>query len=201
MKGINLFFTLSSLLFLCACAKQKPGEFVNKVNDKTSSFHSVRVFEDRGLELSMVFKPAEYNALMQINSEKNYKKEFQDALAEQEQSLRFDFRITGLQDGYDVIKDTLPPDLYLERIEYLSGAMTRAFSLVMDGDTLAPNFFHFERTYNMIPYNNFLLGFDIPRQKVEGPLQLIYHDALFGVGIVAFEFDQHTVKSPYPIDL
>lgn len=184
-----------------SCNELKPEEFIKQVNDEAGAFNSKHSFESKNLLLNTVFKPAEFNALMDLDGDTDYRNRFRQITEEQEASLRFDFRISCLDPSYDIIKDTLPPDLYIERIEYLTSAMKDDISLVMGTDTLMPNFFHFERTYNIMPYNNFLLGFDLPRDEVRDDIKILYDDKLFGVGRVEFEFDKNTINQKYPIDL
>ncbi|TNE81423.1 MAG: hypothetical protein EP332_04695 [Bacteroidetes bacterium] len=200
MKYLDSSILLLGLV-LMGCGKIKPQDFVNQVNDPKGNFCSLHEFENQNIMLSTVFKPAEFNALMGLESEQDYEDQFKLALNEQESSLRFDFRIACLDPSYDIIKDTLPPDLYIERIEYLTAKMAGDFSLVMGKDTIVPNFFHYERTYNMTPFNNFLLGFDLPRSKVHDNIRILYDDKLFGLGRIEFDFDKNTINQKYPIDL
>lgn len=201
MRIQHYCFIVFAAIVVISCNQMKPQELVSMVNGAKEPLTLTKKYLDKGLQLSTVFKPAEYSALMQLSGDSDYDKEYSIALKEQEGSLRFDFRIQALDDGYDILKDTLPPELYLERIEYLTGAFSREFSLVVNGDTISPSLFHFERTFNMIPYNNFLLGFDLNREDVNSDVVLIYSGDLFQVGVQEFKFTESVISQKYSIDL
>lgn len=199
LRIFPLLFIL--ILMSIGCNRMKPDEFIRQVNEDNGPFNSVKEFQANNLKLSCLYRPAEFNALMELNPASDFDNQFELAMEEQEGSLRFDFRISCLDPSYDIIKDTLPADLYLERIEYLTGEMASDFSLVLGSDTLAPTFFHYERTYNMTPFNNFLLGFELPREQVQKDIQILYDDKLFGIGRVQFDYKINTINQKYPIDL
>jgi hypothetical protein len=191
---------VAAMLFMAGC-KEDPSLFVSRVNDPKGDYFSVRDYEEQGIRLEVVYKPGEYNALMQASGDDFSKERYAEALEGERASLRFDFRISALEAGYDILKDTLLPADYTRRIEYLTGALGEDIYLKTGSDSLDCSFFHFERTYNAIPYNNFLLGFELRREDVKEDIEIVYQDRLFGLGRVVFKFPKNLINQKHSIQL
>lgn len=79
---------------------------------------------------------------------------------------------------------------YTKALEYMSFQIQNDFKVVTSkNDTIPCIGAHYERNYNVAPYNKILLYFtDInPNEK----LQLLYNDRLFGNGLLKFSFKEN----------
>lgn len=73
---------------------------------------------------------------------------------------------------------------YSQLVEYLAFHIEHDLKLI-DGDTeLECSMFHFERTYGLRPYVNFMLAFPRQPQSSYSTKTLVYDDKIFNTGIV-----------------
>lgn len=128
------------------------------------------------------------------------------ALLEQETDARkdlqyFNFRI-ALADGSSsgsLLKHNLhDPAEFEQRVAYFSSAMQNDLSLVCGKDTLPCLLFHFERIYDVAPYTNFLLGFQLGTEERQD-LQFIYDDKILGTDPVLLVVKADALRNIPPI--
>lgn len=194
------FFLIFVLVVLFVACGQRPEEIVQMVNKKDSAYKRSKSIAQIDIQFDCKYKPAEYNALMEFTSADINRRELDNLIKENRQTLRFDFQISSLS-GIDRIKDTLAPDDYLKRIEYLSAQMQEVFRLIHDGDSLSPVFYHFERTYNVTQFNTFLLAFDLPIEEMKTDVSLVFQDPLFASGQHVFLFDKSIINKKIRVKL
>lgn len=194
------FFLIFILVILFGACGQRPEEIVQMVNKKDTAYKISKSITQKDIQFDCKYKPSEYNALMEFSSEDINRKELQSLITENRKTLRFDFQISSLS-GIDRIKDTLAPDDYLRRIEYLSAQMQEAFRLIHAGDSLFPIFYHFERTYNVTQFNTFLLAFELPIEEVKTDVSLVFQDPLFASGQHVFLFDKSIINKKIRVKL
>ncbi|HKC68830.1 MAG TPA: hypothetical protein VKG26_11415 [Bacteroidia bacterium] len=77
-------------------------------------------------------------------------------------------------------------ETYDERVSYFSFEMQKDLQLVDGEDTLPCRMFHFERTFNVEPFGNFLIAFENPNKEKPKEKRFIYEDRNFGTGKVQF---------------
>ncbi len=188
-------------LLLWSCQRYEPQQFIREVDASHSPFKVSKEFPEKNLRLELVFKPAEYHALMEAAGNDHAAEVYEKVLPEHEQSLQFDFRISALNYDTDILKDTLDPRTYQDRITYFTTQAGQDFTFLINGDSVLTELFHFERTYNVIPYNNFLLGIGTGRAELRTDLILVYHDRQFGLGPVEFVVPKSLIKKTYSITL
>ena len=87
-----------------------------------------------------------------------------------------------------------------EKLDYFAFNMQNDLSLVAGKDTLACVLHHFERTYNIAPYCDFLIAFELPvknNSQVEDKI-FIFEDKLFKLGTIKLKIkkeDLHKVPT------
>ena len=111
------------------------------------------------------------------------------ALVEEEEDPFQYFVLTMSEEqGADLLKsNALNGSSYQERLRYYSFEMDKDIKLIDGKDTLACKLYHFERTYDIAPYQKMVLAFD----KGEDPAAdktFILHDQLNGSGFVKIKF-------------
>lgn len=203
MKNLyNLILACLVLLCLISCRKTyQAGAYVKAVEQKDNGLRQEMVIEEKGIRFETQFRPPLYSALKEMGTENFDDEELQKLKKDYEQTIWFEFKIAAKDNDYDVLKGSLTPSEYTERLKYLSGAAKQDFSLRLnEGDTLPCAFYHFERTYNMTPYNTLLLGFDRALADKSGlalkkDIELIYNDKLFEAGRISFSIDHSQIKN------
>lgn len=81
---------------------------------------------------------------------------------------------------------------YTDRIDYLSYGFEENVILVRNNfqDTLFPALFHFERTYGIVPYIDFVFSFKKDTACKDQRMQLVINDNVFGKGIFSYDFNR-----------
>jgi hypothetical protein len=67
-------------------------------------------------------------------------------------------------------------------IKYFSNDMRNDIALIVSNDTLNCTLFHFERTYGVVPYLSFQLGFAYSKSWKNKPHHLVFKDTYFENG-------------------
>jgi hypothetical protein len=107
----------------------------------------------------------------------------------------FDFKMTLENYEGEFLKHKLnSPAQYDSRVKYLAFGIEKDISLVEGGDTIPCTICHFERAYDVAPEATLLLGF-VSKKKYLKKKEFIFHDKLFGKGIVKFTFTKDEMKS------
>lgn len=101
----------------------------------------------------------------------------------------FDLRIRVEDFNQEFMKyDLSDAGQYKDRVNYCAFNMQNDLKLVEGKDTLRCVLFHFERTFNTVPYGHFLLAFEKGSIKTNTIKTLIFRDGLFNNGILKFSF-------------
>lgn len=160
-------------------------EYLEWVRDPENGLY--REEEIDGLTFSVFYKPLDYVILQElassgvaIDSFASYKKQYEGL-------QYFTLTIKSSQDA-DLLKHAITSERnYYQRIDYCSFRMQNDLQLVQGSDTLACKLFHYERTYQVAPYTNFILAFEdnsTPNTSLVHDKTLVFHDQAFGRGIV-----------------
>lgn len=105
------------------------------------------------------------------------------ATIKKEKLHRFQLRLKT--EGMDDIFDAFAQEEYAAKVTHASFAMRNDFSLIEGSDTIAPVFFHSERSFGISPYTVFLIHFEAGENPTD-ELILVYEDKLFNNGRVIF---------------
>ena len=75
---------------------------------------------------------------------------------------------------------------YQDKVNYFAFDFQRDIRLVVDGDSIYPTHFHFERTYDIKPYVSFDIAFK--KQDLEKERTIYINGTRLGVGPLKFKF-------------
>ena len=84
---------------------------------------------------------------------------------------------------------------YQERINYMAFEMERDLYLICGSDTLRPQLYHYERTFNLSRELRCMMSFDRPATLAE-KATLVLDDQLMGVGPVHFPIALSSLEQP-----
>ena len=180
---------LGIFLFRLGCGSPdlEPIDYVHWVEDEENGLKVSKVIDD--FKFTLQYKPLEYLVAKQEKTHELETKVLNTELKKVEGMQYYTFSI-GSADGQSVLLKTgLDSEVeYYERINYFSFEMQRDLFLVQDNDTLPCKLFHFERTYNLMPMNNIVLGFELTEEEQSGNTYsnktLIYNDRMLDMGTV-----------------
>jgi hypothetical protein len=154
------------------------------------------------------YEPLEYVALRNLKAEKVTKSLLE---SEKKQISGFQYYTLTIETdkGTDILKyGTNSPYDLSQRIDYYSFRMQNDLKLVEDKDTLPCIMFHFERTYGIAPYSNFVLAFELSASEkacldrgikyVYKDKQFIFNDQILKKGIVKLKL-KHADLDQLPI--
>lgn len=101
----------------------------------------------------------------------------------------------GVADGTRNIVDYGISDMegMQERLEYLSFGMQNDIRMTVGTDTLPCVLYHFERSYDLTPHRNFVLGFE--DRNLEGDRIIIWDSPEFGTGPVRIAFGAEDIRA------
>jgi hypothetical protein len=184
-KMKKLFYVYIILLALVSCSKRdlSPLQYVKWVENESNGLKLKKGIGDH--EFSIQYKPLEYIALMEKKDERISENEVSKRTNELKGMEYYTFRISSTKNK-EILTDNIGSENeYYERLQYCMSPMQDDINLVKGTDTIPCALFHFERTYGMTHYCNFVLGFptDNEKDKTEDR-KFIYNDRLFGNGPV-----------------
>ena len=138
---------------------------------------------------SAKYKPVDYiiaNEIKENVISKTVYKKMQEELSGMQY---FDLRIEIEKMNGELLKYGLSTEAeYEERVNYLAFTIKDDIKLIDGSDTLNCVLHHFERVYDIVPYATILLGFKNYGNDLMHEKTLMYHDKLFGKGIIKFTF-------------
>lgn len=144
------------------------------------------------------YKPTEYVTLQMLQDEKFDSLTFKKESENNSDMLYFTLRIGSIEGNDSPISSNMQESgEFFKRVEYLSFEIQKDFKLVEGRDTLSCLLNHFERTYELTPYNTFVLAFANPVEGgvPEKDLKFIYNDNVFGSGTVNFIIKSETINN------
>lgn len=154
--------------------------------------HLTKVVIDGGVKYTVTYCPKDYMIA----------KEFKGTVSDEVYSRRindlegfeyFKLRISREDNKGEVLLYGLGSQTeYNNRVDYLSYGFEENLILVKNNnkDTLLPALFHFERTYGVVNYLDFLISFREDTAYANDKIQFVIDDVVFGNGIIAYDFNR-----------
>ena len=89
---------------------------------------------------------------------------------------------------------------YLDRLQYLDGDARYDFLFKQGSDTILPVLYHYERTYDLVPFDCINISFPYTVNK-DAEFQLEYHDNMFSFGIIKWPVTSKELRKINSIEL
>ncbi len=135
------------------------------------------------------FLPAESMAYTELKTSQYDLETFQKTSESYKSMSYFNFRLQLNNGNGELLKYKVnSPAHYEERIKYVSFYMEKDLYLVQGNDTVYPGIYHFERTYEVVPFITVMLAFDNTKFDKEKEFTIVYNDKLFEKGLVKFTY-------------
>ncbi len=176
------------MFFFSSCAKKtaSPQEYISWVEDEDNGLSVGKSFDD--ISYTVLYKPVSYVVAKEfINGgikQEGIAKRIKDLGDMQYVTLR----IKSLKANELMRAGIKDESEYYQRLEYFMSDIQNDIYLIEDQDTLPCILNHFERTYGIAPYNNFVLGFGKTMHKNADKI-FVFEDKLFGTGKVMLRIE------------
>jgi len=181
---LTLILLLIPLFYGCHQRKLGGNEFIKYIENEKHGLNKIKQIED--LLFQMQYCPTEYMLLKEYKTDILSDQVVKERLKNNENMLFYKLRISA-KGSNDVINYKLTQgEDYYARIQYLSYGFEENIALVNDQDTIFPALFHFERTYGVVPYIDFMMAFESPLKSKA--VQVLLDDKVFNTGILKFTY-------------
>lgn len=197
IRNIIIVTSFLIVMFSCSNHELKPVSYVLWVEDQKNGLYVEKEIGE--LVFSVQYKPIDYIILQQsqkpIIDSNDYNKIKQDI----EGLLYFNFSISNTDNSKSPLYYKInSKEEFQYRLSYFSFEISNDIHLVYNNDTFPCALHHFERTYDLIPEVNIVLGFEKPENFIENEidqdLQFVYSDKIFGVGKTQLIIDKKHIK-------
>lgn len=159
---------------------ESPRALVAYVNATENGYMREKQIDN--IRFSALYKPLDY--IVACENMKDH-----PAAVQVEDLQYFDFRIAVQDFNMEFLKyDLASPQQYYQRVDYCAFKMQSDLKLVDGKDTLPCLLFNFERAYDVVPFGHFQAAFAASHSDLLSSKTLIYHDRLFGKGLVKLTF-------------
>ena len=187
MKIIVNIVILLSVLVLASCKKNSlnSSEYISFVEDESNNLLKKKAIE--GLHFQMQYCPAEYLLLNEQKTTPVSGQMVDQKKRDNINMLFFKLRINSEGNGDVLNYNIQSQDDYYARTQYLSYGFEEDIALVNGADTLFPAVFHFERTYGVAPFADFMIAFDT-ELKAQQDFQILIDDKVFNTGLLKFTY-------------
>jgi hypothetical protein len=190
---LYLFFGFSLLLYSCNKNELSGNDYIKHIDNESNNLKQTKSIED--LTYQLQYLPTEYLLLNEYKTFDLSEKLVNAKLKENDSLMYFKLRILGKNEIGEVLNyKTESSSDYYSRIEFLSYGFEENIILISGVDTLIPAIYHFERTYGVVPYLDFLFAFGTGKRKHK-ELSVVIDDKIFRNGLIKFNYSENTLNS------
>ena len=195
MKQLIFSYCLFLITLLASCSKSEldGDEFIKYVENESNNLKTTKEIGDLSFQLQ--YCPTEYLLLKEYKTDRLPNGMVEQRKKENDSLQMFKLRIKT-QKGDDILNYGIGSmEDYHARMEYLSYGFEENIALVTGTDTIFPAIFHFERTYGVAPFADFMMAFNTNIKHHEN-FQIIIDDNVFNTGLLKFSYNniQNTPK-------
>lgn len=174
----------------------QPYEYIKWVENTDNGLRSEKIIKDYYFRLQ--YKPADYIVLRELGVEKSYKANlFNQRKAELDSFYYFNLDISSADKSQSILSNQLNNnEEYYARLNYFTTFAQQDIKLISNDDTIACALYHFERTYDLSPFNTIVLGFKQPKESnfLKYDLQILFDDQILSIGQINFLIDRKKLK-------
>lgn len=194
LGGIAIF---SLLLLWALIPAEKPVDFLDRIDNSEGTYVQSKEFGE--LKLNMKYKSPAYQATAQlVRSKAKQTNNYDDLIAEYSKSANYSLRLENKEGGALVKGLANSSNGYQELIHYLSFGIQDDLFLCTASDTLKCAFVHFERNYDLAPFTNIEMGFNInhlqPALLDQKEWSVLFNADRFGLGPLFFHYETTEVN-------
>lgn len=191
----NKYWLLFWLIGLFACQSDiAPGELKTYiVNPENGLIKKKNIGK---VAIAVQYQPIDFLLAKEFNGNHFSKEEYKKRQKELDGAQYYHLKIGIQEQGKNIINHNLQDANQLqERLYYLSYKMDDDIQLIDGRDTLRPMLFHFERSYDLAPYNSFVLAFDQRQQQKNTDKTFILDIPFLGTGPIKLLFSGNSINN------
>ncbi len=144
------------------------------------------------MQYKVMFLPPESMAYTELKAEEYNLEIFRKVSDSYKDMSYFNFRIQLSDGNGELLKYNLQSAMqYEERIKYVSFNMDKDLYIIQDNAIIYPGLYHFERTFEVVPYLTVMMAFDNKKFDKKREFTLVYNDRLFEKGMIKFNYQNN----------
>lgn len=186
------FFTILG----CKEKTLQPAEYIRWVENVENGLRTEKVIN--GYYFRLQYKPDNYIVLRELGVENSYNTSlFNRRKAELDSFYYFNLDISSADKSKSILSNQLNNnEEYYSRLNYFTSFAQQDIKLISNKDTISCALYHFERTYDLSPFNTIVIGFKQPKNKefLKKDLQILFDDKVLSVGPINFLLDRKKLK-------
>lgn len=189
----RLFVILILFSFLVSCKKATLShvDYINWVENEDNGLNVGKEFKD--INYQILYKPVSYIVAKELVNGGIKNNEVATRIKELGDMQYATLRIKVANSNEVMGANIKSQNEYYERLEYFMNNIQNDLVLIEDKDTLPCLLAHFERSYGLSPYNNFVLAFGKSINKKADKL-IVFDDNIFGTGRVILKIENKDIE-------
>jgi hypothetical protein len=203
------YLIIGSLVIVAACSfgflfiNHTPEDILDKseylkwIENEDNGFKNV--ITEGPLVYEVTYCPIDYMIAREFRTPQINRKQFLKRSEELRGLNYFKLRMKRKNSNNEILAYNLSggQQEYYKRVDYLSYGLEEDIFLLQNdfSDTLKPALFHFERTYGVAPYIDFLVAFKADSSNKYEHKVFVLDDKVFGSGVMRFDFNTNTIKN------
>lgn len=181
-----------ALVFAFGCSKQSSlskEAYVSFVNSEESGL--IKSKEIGEFTFEAFYRPYDYIAIQELKKATLSSEEVASKKKELAGLHYLNLKIEGAP-GLGLLETDATSDQdYNLRLYYYTSEAQLDMQLIQDQDTMPCVLYHFERNYQLAPYNNIVLGFEPTNQEINytKDIEFVYNDRVLNTGPIRMVFN------------
>jgi hypothetical protein len=191
---LSRFSWIIVVLFFVACGKKSlsPKYYVDWVENENNGLSLSKEFND--VDFQILYKPINYIVAKEYLNGNLKKENISKRLLELGNMQYFTLRIKSKSSNELLNANISNENEYYQRLEYFMGPMQDDIKLIENNDTIPCAIHHFERSYGLAPYNNFVIAFASSKIN-NSDKYFVFEDKILGTGTVTFKIKQQDINN------
>jgi hypothetical protein len=185
MNRISFFLWLTAAAVLvsgCSANKLTPGEYVRWVENQENKLIAKTVKD--GIEYKLQFKPVSYVALLEQRANAIDQAQLKKDIGDFSELQYYTLYISSGDHKADVLAvNATKNEDYFQRLGYFVTEMQNDITLKQGKEKLPCVLYHYERDYNLTPYQKFLIAFRANDHSNEADRTLVLNDRVFNKSV------------------
>jgi hypothetical protein len=178
-----------------SCGKEhlNPQQYASWVTNEKHGLVIKKVMN--GIEYKVQLKPLDFVALLEEGSNAIDRKKFEQDKKDMEGFEYFTFYISTSDHKKDVLSAySNDQNDYFSRLNYFANMMQDDIYL-QNGDEKVPcAMFHYERDYNLTPFQKFSIAFKLDKQKIKTDQILVFNDRILNNTTIELPISKKAIK-------
>lgn len=188
----NWLIVFVVMIVSCGVKSLTSDEYVEWIEDPDNGLNLTKEFQD--VTFQILYKPVNYIIAKELKNGGINKTEIPSRILELDSLQYFTLRIKSNKSDELLRAGINSEDEYYQRLEYFMGPMQDDIKLIEGNDTIPCALFHYERSYGLAPYNNFVIAFSKSINNNEDKF-FLFEDNILGTGNVMFKLNNSDLKN------